>query len=62
MVTAEIKADLEPLIQSDIEQILTWPPELKAQAAEFDKVRQKSPGKERARDEFKDIFFAADVN
>ena len=35
---------------------------MSAQAAEFDKVRSKSPGRERARDEFRDIFVAADAN
>ena len=61
-LTDEIKAELDPLIQSDMEQIINWSPELKAKAAELDQLRQKSPGKERARDAFKDIFFRADQN
>ena len=62
MVTAEIKADLDPLIQSDLEQIVGWSAELKAAAAEFDRARRKSPGKERARSEFQGIFSAADAD
>ena len=61
-LTPEIKAELDPLINADIEEITNWSPETKARAAEFDRLRMKSPGKERARDEFKDIFFASDQN
>ena len=33
LLTPEIKAELDPLIQSDVDQILTWGPEILAQAA-----------------------------
>ena len=62
LLTPEIKADLDALVQSDVDQILTWTPEILAQAAQFDSVRQKGQGRERARQEFKRIFEDADAD
>ena len=62
LLTPEIKAELDPLIQSDVDQILTWGPEILAQAAEFDATRQRGKGREQARQEFRRIFDEADVD